>query len=190
MKFIRQTLSVVIVAMAITSCVKVNVGDDLGGGPVDPGGDPNESKVLSGTIDGDLTLAKDTYTLQGYVYVNNGATLTIAPGTIIKSDISQKGALIVERGSKLIAEGTVTDPIVFTSGKPSGERAPGDWGALVILGKAPTNIGTGNADGLTVSDDTKYGGTDPADNSGSIKYLRLEYCGAGLTSMLNQRLSS
>lgn len=177
MKFIRQTLSVVIVAMAITSCVKVNVGDDLGGGPVDPGGDPNESKVLSGTIDGDLTLAKDTYTLKGYVYVNNGATLTIAPGTIIKSDISQKGALIVERGSMLIADGTVTDPIVFTSGKPSGERAPGDWGGIILLGKAPTNRPTSPAPIIEGGVNRPYGGTDAADNSGTLRYVRIEFSG-------------
>ncbi len=62
--------------------------------------------------------------------------LTIEAGSVIKSDISQKGALIVERGSKLIADGTASNPIVFTSGKASGERAPGDWGGIILLGKA------------------------------------------------------
>src|SRR5688500_16270842 len=140
MKFIKQSLMVVISAMAITSCVKVNVSDEPGAGPVNPNtGDPNETMVLSGTIDENITLKKGTFTLKGYVYVNNGAVLTIEPGTIVKSDISQKGALIIERGSKIIADGTVTDPIIFTSGKPSGEKAPGDWGGIIILGKAPTN---------------------------------------------------
>ena len=111
MKFIKQALMVVISAMAITACVKVNVDDEDGTGVI-PGGsdDPNETKVLTGTIDNSITLKKGTFTLKGYVYVNNGAILTIEPGTIVKSDISQKGALIIERGSKLIAEGT----------KPSG----------------------------------------------------------------------
>ena len=77
-------------AMIITSCVKVDLDEEgTGGGPVD-GNDPNETKVLVGTIDQSITLKKGTFTLQGYVYVNNGAVLTIEPGTIIKSDISQK----------------------------------------------------------------------------------------------------
>src|ERR1700755_1769826 len=89
MKLIKQTLMVVIGAMAITSCVKVNVGDE-GTGPITPNtNDPNETKILSGTIDESITLKKGTFTLKGYVYVNNGATLTIEPGTVVKSDISQ-----------------------------------------------------------------------------------------------------
>ncbi|MBL7697657.1 MAG: hypothetical protein JNK79_05845 [Chitinophagaceae bacterium] len=177
MKFIKQTLIIVITAMAITSCVKVNVGDELGGNPNPPGENPNESKVLSGTIDENLTLEKDTYTLKGYVYVNNGATLTIAPGTIIKSDISQKGALIVERGSKLIADGTVDQPIVFTSGKPAGERAPGDWGGIILLGKAPTNRPTSPAPIIEGGVNRPYGGTEANDNSGTLRYVRIEFSG-------------
>lgn len=176
MKFIKQALIVVISAMAITSCVKVNVGDDLGQNP-DPGENPSDSKILSGTIDENLTLAKDTYTLKGYVYVNNGATLTIAPGTIIKSDISQKGALIVERGSKLIADGTNAEPIVFTSGKPSGERAPGDWGGIILLGKAPTNRPTSPAPIIEGGVNRPYGGTEPTDNSGTLRFVRIEFSG-------------
>ena len=137
---------VVISAMAITACVKVNVDDEDGTGVI-PGGsdDPNETKVLTGTIDNSITLKKGTFTLKGYVYVNNGAILTIEPGTIVKSDISQKGALIIERGSKLIAEGSVTEPFIFTSVKRSGEKAPGDWGGVILLGKAPTNRPTSPA---------------------------------------------
>lgn len=176
MKFIKQALIVVISAMAITSCVKVNVGDDLGGNP-DPGEDPGDSKILSGTIDQNLTLAKDTYILKGYVYVNNGATLTLAPGTIIKSDISQKGALIVERGSKLIADGTNSEPIIFTSGKPSGERAPGDWGGIILLGKAPTNRPTSPAPIIEGGVNRPYGGTEPTDNSGILRFVRIEFSG-------------
>ena len=139
--------------------------------------DPNETKVLSGTIDNSITLKKGTFTLKGYVYVNNGAVLTIEPGTIIKSDISQKGALIVERGSKLIADGTATDPIVFTSGKPSGEKAPGDWGGIILLGKAPTNRPTSPAPIIEGGVNRPYGGTDANDNSGTLRYLRIEFSG-------------
>jgi hypothetical protein len=180
MKFIKQTLMVVITAMAITSCVKVNVGDDDGpGGGQIPGGsdDPNETKILSGTIDESITLKKGTFTLKGYVYVNNGAVLTIEPGTIVKSDISQKGALIVERGSKLIADGTASDPIIFTSGKPSGEKAPGDWGGIILLGKAPTNRPTSPAPIIEGGVNRPFGGTEAGDNSGILRYVRIEFSG-------------
>ena len=178
MKFIKQTLMVVIFAMAITSCVKVNVSDEPGAGPVNPNtGDPNETMVLSGTIDESVTLKKGTFTLKGYVYVNNGAVLTIEPGTIVKSDISQKGALIIERGSKIIADGTVTEPIIFTSGKPSGEKAPGDWGGIIILGKAPTNRPTSPAPIIEGGVNRPYGGTDGSDNSGILRYVRIEFSG-------------
>jgi hypothetical protein len=178
MKFIRQTLIVLISALAITSCVKVNIDDDLPGNPNNNNStDPNETKILSGTIDNSITLKKGTFTLKGYVYVNNGATLTIEPGTIIKSDISQKGALIVERGSQLIADGTETEPIVFTSGKPAGERAPGDWGGIILLGKAPTNRPTSPAPIIEGGVNRPYGGTDAADNSGTLRYVRIEFSG-------------
>jgi hypothetical protein len=178
MKFMKQALMIIVSAIAITSCVKVNVGDDDGMGNI-PGNtdDPNETKILTGTIDNSVTLRKGTFTLRGYVYVNNGAVLTIEPGTIIKSDISQKGALIVERGSKLIADGTVTDPIVFTSGKPAGEKAPGDWGGVILLGKAPTNRPTSPAPIIEGGINRPYGGTDAADNSGTLRYVRIEFSG-------------
>jgi len=177
MKFIKQSLMVVISAMAITSCIKVDVGDQTTGTVPGDSDDPNETKVLTGTIDNSITLKKGTFTLKGYVYVNNGAVLTIEPGTIIKSDISQKGALIVERGSKLIADGTATDPIVFTSGKPSGEKAPGDWGGIILLGKAPTNRPTSPAPIIEGGVNRPYGGTDANDNSGTLRYLRIEFSG-------------
>lgn len=177
MKLFNRALFVLISSMAITSCVKVNVGDELDTGPGINTGDPNETKILSGTIDQSVTLKKGTFTLKGYVYVNNGAILTIEPGTIIKSDISQKGALIVERGSKLIADGTSTEPIVFTSGRPSGERAPGDWGGIILLGKAPTNRPTSPAPIIEGGVNRPYGGTDANDNSGILRYLRIEFSG-------------
>ncbi|HUQ64673.1 MAG TPA: hypothetical protein VM101_00860 [Flavitalea sp.] len=177
MKFTKQALMVMVSAIAITSCIKVNVGDENGTGIIPGGTDPNETKVLTGTIYNSITLKKGTFTLKGYVYVNNGAVLTIEPGTIIKSDISQKGALIVERGSKLIADGTATDPIIFTSGKPAGEKAPGDWGGIILLGSAPTNRPTSPAPIIEGGVNRPYGGTDVNDNSGIIRYVRIEFSG-------------
>ena len=79
-------------------------------------------------ITGIHTLKKGTYVLKGWVYITDGAKLTIEPGTIIKGDKQTKAALIVERGGQLFAEGTEQNPIVFTSNQPVGQRKPGDWG--------------------------------------------------------------
>lgn len=137
-------------------------------------------EALPTTITSDLSLdANKDYTLTGQVFVKNNASLTIPAGVTVyvtkNDDPANKGSLIISQGSKLNVNGTVDKPVVFTSNAIT--KAPGDWGAIVILGKAPTNITSGNADGLAASNDTKYGGAVANDNSGSIKYLRLEYCG-------------
>lgn len=115
------------------------------------------------------------YLLTGYVYVTSGATLTIDPGTIIKGDKDSKGSLIIERGAKIMAVGTPTAPIVFTSNQPIGARTYGDWGGVMICGKAPVNwIAEPTVEGGPRS---KYGGTDPNDNSGALSYVRIEFPG-------------
>ena len=81
---------------------------------------------------GNQTLDRGTYLLKGWVYVADGATLTIPAGTVIKGDKDTKAALIVEPGGKLIANGTADKPIVFTSEQAAGSRRPGDWGGLII----------------------------------------------------------
>lgn len=137
-------------------------------------------ETLPLTITSDLTLdANKDYSLTGQVYVKNNASLTIPAGVTVyvakNDDRSNKGLLVITQGSKLFINGTADKPVVFTSAATT--KAPGDWGAIVILGNAPTNIGSGNAEGIAVSADTKYGGTVSTDNSGSIKYLRVEYAG-------------
>ncbi|MEA4841288.1 MAG: T9SS type A sorting domain-containing protein [Bacteroidales bacterium] len=119
-----------------------------------------------------------SYLLSGYVFVNDGVTLTIKPGTIIRGDKASKATLIVSQGGKLIANGTATEPIVFTSNQPVGSRATGDWGGVILLGKAPINSvgGTATIEG-GVGLSAIYGGTDAADNSGSLKYMRIEFPG-------------
>jgi hypothetical protein len=168
-----------IAALSIFSaCVKVNFDDE--GGPTGGGGntdDPNETKILSGSYERDITLQEGIYTLQGYVYFTEGTTLTIPAGTIIKSDVSEKGALIIERGAKIEAVGTAEKPIVFTSGRPVNSREPGDWGGIIILGNAPTNRPLSPAPIIEGGVDRRYGGSDAADNSGTLKYVRIEYAG-------------
>ncbi|MBM3930407.1 MAG: T9SS C-terminal target domain-containing protein, partial [Sphingomonadales bacterium] len=76
------------------------------------------------------------YVLNGYRYIKDGATLTIEPGTIIKGDKASKATLIVSKTGKIFANGTATEPIVFTSNQPAGQRTYGDWGGIVMLGNA------------------------------------------------------
>ncbi len=138
--------------------------------------------VISSNITEDRTLYADTlYTLRGYIRVSNGATLTIEPGTTIQGDYEViASSLFIERGAKIIAEGTAQAPIVFTSSRPVGERRPGDWGGLVIIGNGIVNRtapvileGTEN-----FPQPINYaGGTNNADNSGSLRYVRIEFAG-------------
>ena len=136
----------------------------------------NGMTVISGSTEQNYTFKANTkYLLKGFVYVKDGATLTIEPGTIIKGDKATKGTLIIERGGKIMANGTAAKPIVFTSAQPAGQRAAGDWGGIIILGKAPVNLGTSAK--IEGGVDREFGGTDVADNSGVLKYVRIEYPG-------------
>jgi hypothetical protein len=155
---------------------------------------PTTGQVI--TVSGDITTnttwySNAKYLLSGFVYVKNNATLTIEPGTVIKGISNTKAALMIERGSRILAVGTVDKPIVFTSDKPKGLRSYGDWGGLVLCGKAPTNkhdsgAGVGVAEGGIGS---LYGGTDPADNSGILQYVRIEFPGIGLTATPNSEIN-
>lgn len=145
--------------------------------PVQGGETPEESKdvVLENEITSDMTLkATDNNLLRGFVYVTKGATLTIEPGTVIKGEKATKGSLIVEPGGKIIAEGTAEKPIVFTSDQVAGSRAYGDWGGLILCGNAPVNANEPQIEG---GPRTVYGGGDPEDNSGVVKYVRIEFAG-------------
>lgn len=155
---------------------------------------PSTGQVI--TVSGDITTdtrwyAQAKYHLSGFVYVKNNATLTIEAGTIIKGVSNTKATLIIERGSKIIAAGTASQPIIFTSDKPAGQRASGDWGGVVICGKAKTNKhddgeGVGIAEGGIGS---KYGGSDDNDNSGILQFVRIEFPGIPLTSTANSEIN-
>ncbi len=148
------------------------------------GGTTSENVILEGRITANRTLkANYTYKLRGLVYVTNGAVLTIEAGTKIVGELNKNGGLIITRNAKIDAEGTASNPIVFTSESNTPQR--GDWAGVIILGNAPVNTsyngqqgvgeiegGVNNSDGLGL-----YGGTNPADNSGIMKYVRIEYAG-------------
>jgi hypothetical protein len=169
-----------ILVLGLFSCKK-----ELGG-DVTPINVPTTT-TLSGNINTTTTLTSDkVWTLKGYVYVTDGAKLIIQPGTTIISDIAEKGALIIERGAQLLAEGTSTKPIVFTSGKAVGERMPGDWGGVVLLGRATTNRTSEPT--IEGGIGRPYGGTNDLDNSGILKYVRIEY--AGIAAMPNSEINA
>lgn len=139
------------------------------------------TEILSGDITEDITLTKrNTYLLLGDVFVTDSTTLTIEPGTVIIGDFKTKGSLTISRGSAIIAEGTPTDPIVFTSSR--SVKKPGDWGGIFILGDAPTtkfgNISSLDYELRTNNDQNiNYGGENPNSFSGILKYVRIEYAG-------------
>ncbi|HEY5616254.1 MAG TPA: T9SS type A sorting domain-containing protein [Bacteroidota bacterium] len=136
------------------------------------------------TIEGDITTnvtlsSSKKYLLKGFVNVNSPASITIPAGTVIFGEQSSKGTLIINRGAKIFAEGTANSPIIFTSQRPPGQRGPGDWGGIIIAGNASINTpgGTATIEGGT---GTVYGGgatPNDADNSGVLRYVRIEFPG-------------
>jgi len=166
------------VLVFLASCSKNTVDEEI-----NPPAAANTVEV-SGDLTASATWSADKiYLLKGNVFVTNNATLTIQPGTIIKGDKATKGALIITRGAKINATGTADKPIVFTSSIAAGARKEGDWGGVIILGKAQNNVGTSvPIEGISdATDKGKHGGTDNADNSGVIKYVRIEYAGIALS---------
>lgn len=140
---------------------------------------PDEIVVLSGDLATQTLNANTTYLLRGQVFVQNGQVLTIQPGTLILGEKATKGTLVINRGGKLMAEGTANNPIIMTSNQGPGERDRGDWGGLVIVGRAPNNQGEPAVEGITPA--VLFGGNDSNDNSGVMKYMRVEFAGIELT---------
>ncbi len=163
----------------------------------DPAPSTPTAKPATATLSGDLatrTLDKDTtYTMTGLVYVNDGVTLTIEAGTVILGDKASKAALVIQKGGKLMANGTASMPIVFTSSAPVTYRNAGDWGGIILCGKAIVNQGTlnvieGPTDFSTLTGKGVYGGTDDADNSGTLTFVRVEF--AGISYAANKEINS
>jgi hypothetical protein len=123
--------------------------------------------------------AAKKYLLKGQYIVREGGVLRIPAGTVIYGDRATKGTLIIDRGGKIFAEGTPEKPIIFTSKFGPGERDRGDWGGVIILGKAPVNQSNVAIEGI--SPPIEYGGNDPDDNSGVFRYVRIEFAGVPLT---------
>lgn len=180
----KKTLLKTIVALALlTGFNSCSSGDDLDPVVVNP--EPEETDgvlegtVLTGDITEDLLVRTGNYSLRGAVSVKAGATLTIEPGTTFSVTAADQAAgvnlLFVEQGGKIMAEGTASQPIVFTSENKNSEGGDGDWGGIGIHGRATMNAPGGTS--LSEAGQLSYGGTDDTDNSGSLKYVRVEYAG-------------
>lgn len=174
MQISRKWLALAL-GLGLVSAAACSSEDDGGTGPT-----PVGAAVLSGNIGANRTLSSDTvYTLSGYVKVQSGATLTIEAGTTILGDSTVPGSsLWILRGARIDAQGTAADPIVFTSPKAVGQRAPGDWGGIVIIGNGIINrTGTINTEGPVGVAEVYSGGVNNADNSGTLRYVRIEFAG-------------
>ena len=184
-----------VAALAVTGCRKIETDGEVQIVYVNQGGGTTTGTTitLSGRINADTVLRKqNTYILKGLVYMVGNHTMRVEAGTTIKGSFSGSdvAALIITRGSKIVAEGNASEPIVFTSASPNPQS--GDWGGIVICGKAPINtsfngtagllqieggIDNANGDGLAGSGDALVPTADPADSSGALKYVRIEYAG-------------
>ncbi len=141
---------------------------------------PATNKTVSADITTNTTWSTgDVVLLQNKVYVTNNAVLTIQPGVIIRGEKATEATLIISRGSKIVAKGTATNPIVFTSNFAVGARGLGDWGGVVLCGAARTNApgGTAVIEGGLDAVKANYGGTNDNDSSGAISFVRIEFAG-------------
>lgn len=177
-------LAALSLATITMSCSSDDSNDSNGGGG-NPGGNSsfvvNRDNLKGDINDGEVILESGTYKLTGRLVVRNTAKLTIKPGVIIEAtqldpnQFEEVRYIAVAQGATIDVQGTATNPVVMTA----AEQKPGAWGGLVICGKAPINKGaTANAEVSELA----YGGTNNNDNSGSIKYLRIEYPGYSYNS--------
>lgn len=158
--------------------------------PVTPAPPPTAQIVeLSGNLTTQTLTADKKYLIKGQVFVKSGIVLTIQPGTVIFGEKRTKGTLVIDRGGKIEAKGTASQPIVFTSNQLEGDRDRGDWGGLVILGNASCNQVDPAIEGIDPAvffggnaANTKSTATaNDADNSGTLEYVRVEFAGIELT---------
>ncbi len=179
-----KEVSCLLSVLAMIACGDSNggnntVNNDTTTGPITCN---NDLCTVQGEILEDTVFSADKqWLLKGGVFVGDdtkSTTLTVEPGTTIFGDSSSLSFLVVRRHSKMVAEGTKDAPIVFTSSKNDGSRGRGDWGGIVINGLAPlNNCDSGVCESEGEGGTGKYGGDDPADSSGSLKYVRVEFAG-------------
>lgn len=164
-----------ILILMLFAFAKASFADVADGTPFKPG--DQFVVVVKDSVTGNTNwTSNNVYIITGWVYVVAGATLNIEAGTVIVGDKNSKGTLIVERGGKIMANGTKEKPVIFTSNEPQGDRNAGDWGGVIICGKASTNFTAGEAQ-IEGGPRSFYGGTDDNDNSGKLSFVRIEFAG-------------
>jgi len=135
-----------------------------------------EVRVVEPIRSASLWTSDTTWVLEGLIYVESGAQLTIEPGTRVLGEAGS--ALIVTRGARILARGERDEPVVFSSNKAPGSRAAGDWGGLVMLGSAPVNLPDAKIEGVPEGETrANYGGSEPNDPCGTLEYVRIEFAG-------------
>lgn len=171
----RARLFLLCIAGALIAC------DDSTFLPPPPARAPSETELVGDIVTSRTLSAGKDYVLSGVVHVRPGAVLTIEKGTVIKADNSKRAALVVQPGARILAEGTRDEPIVFTSPGAEGHRNAGDWGGIIVLGRAPvaTDTGRGLVEGLRsgLQERGEFGGDDEDDDSGVLRYVRIEFGG-------------
>jgi len=165
-----------IVALMLTSCEADDTSDIVINIDGDGGVEQSENEI-GGTLAEDLILETNTtYTLTEALIVDEGQTLTLNPGTVVRANAGAGVYIAVKQGGKIIAEGTSSNPIVLTSNVATPNA--GDWGGLIILGRAPINsVAGGDATSTSEIGGLPYGGSIVNDDSGVIRYVRVEYSG-------------
>ena len=179
-------VAAVVVVVAVVGLLVAGGGLDDGSGETQSGsaagktstklGEPGTELVQASVVETTTWKTGRTYRLDGLVFVEAGARLLIEPGVTVLG--GPGAALIVTRDALIHARGTAGEPIVFTSAKPQGARASGDWGGVVLLGNAPINRGQANVEGIPPNDGRGvFGGNDRRSNCGVLEYVRIEFAG-------------
>lgn len=176
--FLTLSAFTLVLGLTLNSCT-IDVNDGLGEGTTinTPGTTESVlsgSGTLSGTISKDLLIKKGNYTLDGIVKITNNATITIEAGATFNVVTTKTSGLVILQDGKINAVGSVSEPIVFTT----STKTPGDWGGITIYGSAPIKAVNGNTSALSEDgNNVYYGGNDANSNSGTMKFVRVEYAG-------------
>ena len=202
----KKLLPVAVMLAATVAAVSCGKKDEGPSQNTNEGG--MRGDTLWGKITANYTLQEGkTYYIDGGTFIKGNATLTVNQGVVVKAlpaNKTTKGGssfLVITRGAKIMATGTAAKPIIFTSGAAVGARKAGDWGGLMLLGKANVNSvfkgakgrqmeGFSDEDGNAYGDDIVGGGDDDNDNSGTLKYVRIEFAGIALSNKANSELNS
>jgi hypothetical protein len=181
MRFAKTVVATIAVAAAVVVWEQEPIhGQFFGSGVISPPrsvpGIDKPVRILRGRFTRDVSLTPDTYwVLRGAVFFGEPGRLIVAPGTTVIGETATRGTIVIERGAQIIADGTAAAPIVFTSDQEITRRGRGDWGGMVINGRAPINLPAGVAIGEGATGE--YGGNNPNDSSGILRYVRVEFAG-------------